>query len=102
MAAEGPQPRVLIAVRSYDADFIREAMESQKTATVIPMRKNRKIQVPVDGHIYALRNRIERCFNRLKNSRRMATRYDKTTESYRGFVLVAAIRLWLRHFVNRT
>jgi transposase len=49
-----------------------------------------------------LRNRIERCFNRLKNSRRLATRYDKTAESYLGFVKLAAIRLWIRHFVNTT
>jgi transposase len=46
-------------------------------------------------------NRIERGINRLKNSRRVATRYDKTATSYLGFVQLAAIRLWLRHFVNR-
>jgi hypothetical protein len=56
----------------------------------------------VDGHIYALRNRIERCFNKLKNSRRLATRYDKTAASYLGFVHIAAIRIWTREFVNRT
>ncbi len=54
------------------------------------------------NYIYALRNRIERCFNKLKNSRRLATRYDKTAESYLGFVNLAAIRLWIRHFVNTT
>ena len=43
---------------------------------------------------------IERCFNKLKHSRRLATRYDKTTESYLGFVLIASARLWCRHFVN--
>ena len=56
----------------------------------------------IDGHIYALRNLVERCFSKLKHSRRLATRYDKTADSYVGFVLVAAIRLWVRHFVNRT
>ncbi|PNG24165.1 IS5/IS1182 family transposase, partial [Methylocella silvestris] len=40
--------------------------------------------------------------NKLKNWRRLATRYDKTAESYRGFVLIAAVRLWMRVFVNRT
>jgi len=53
-------------------------------------------------HTYALRNRIERCFNKLKNWRRLATRYDKTADSYLGFVLIAAVRLWARAFVNRT
>ncbi|WP_367715675.1 transposase [Nitratireductor sp. GISD-1A_MAKvit] len=44
-------------------------------------------------HIYGLRNRVERCFNRLKNSRRIATRYDKTADSYTGFLHIASIRL---------
>lgn len=57
---------------------------------------------PIDDCIYALRNRIERCFKKLKNSRRLATRYDKTVESYLGFVKLAAIRLWIKHFVNTT
>jgi len=102
MEAEGPEVKVLLADRGYDSDHIRETLEAKGAATVIPTRRNRKIQIPVDGHIYALRNRIERCFNKLKNSRRMATRYDKTTASYLGFVQIAAIRVWTRPFVNRT
>lgn len=89
MAASGPPAKVIIADRGYDSDKIR-------AQTVIPMRKNRKVAVDVDGHIYAMRNRIERCFNKLKNFRRLATRYDKTKDSYLGFVQIAAIRLWLR------
>ena len=77
-------------------------MEVRGVTPIIPMRRSRKVQVPIDGHIYALRNRIERCFNRLKNWRRLATRYDKTAESYLGFVLIAAVRLWTRAFVTRT
>ncbi|WP_034994417.1 IS5 family transposase, partial [Beijerinckia mobilis] len=100
--AEGPEPKVLLADRGYDSDHIRETMETKGAATIIPTRKNRKTQIPVDDYIYALRNRIERCFNKLKNSRRLATRYDKTAESYLGFVHIAAIRLWMRAFVNRT
>jgi transposase len=78
MAASGPAAKVIIADRGYDSDKIRNSMEAQCTATVIPMRKNRKATVNVDGYIYAMRNRIERCFNKLKNFRRLATRYDKT------------------------
>ncbi len=62
----------------------------------------KKGHIPVDAHIYALRNRIERCFNKLKNSRGLATRYDKTVASYLGFVHIAAIRIWMRAFVNKT
>ena len=65
------------------------------------MRKNRKVRKVVDMAIYTLRNMAERCFNKLKNSRRLATRYDKTAESFLGFVDVACIRLWLRHLSTR-
>lgn len=57
---------------------------------MIPMRKNRRVRKAVDMTIYTLRNMVERCFNKLKNSRRLATRYDKTADSFLGFVDVAA------------
>lgn len=102
MDAEGPEPKVLIADKGYDADRIRDDMEERGGVAVIPMRSGRKVQVAIDQHIYGLRNRVERCFNKLKNSRRVATRYDKTSDSYTGFLHVASIRLWINHFVNRT
>ncbi len=102
MDAEGPEAKVLLADRGYDSDYIRETLEERGASAVIPTRRNRKVQIPVDGHIYALRNRIERCFNKLENSRRLATRYDKTMASYQGFVHIAAIPIWMRAFVNRT
>ena len=67
---------------------------------MIPTKRNRKVQIATDGFIYALRNRIERGINCLKNSRRVATRYDKTATSFLGFVQLTAVRLWLRYFVN--
>ena len=77
-------------------------MEARGVTPVIPMRRSRRVQIPIDGRIYALRNRIERCFGKSKNWRRPATRYDKTADSYLGFALIAAVRLWTRAFVNRT
>jgi transposase len=102
MDAEGPEPKVLIADKGYDADRIRDDMKDRGGVAVIPMRSGRKVQVAIDQHIYALRNRVERCFNKLKNSRRVATRYDKTADSYTGFLHIASIRLWINYFVNRT
>lgn len=64
---------------------------------MIPMRKNRKVRKTVDMTTYILRNMVERCFNKLKNSRRLATRYDKTADSFLGFLDITCIRLWLRH-----
>jgi transposase len=100
MREPASEPKVLIADRGYDADAIRQDLDDRGATPVIPTKKNRKVQIPIDGHIYALRNRIERCFNRLKNARRFATRYDKLAETFHGFVNLVAIRLWLRHFVN--
>ena len=101
MDEEGPEPRVLLADKGYDADFIREDMEKRGGYAMIPTRSSQLVQIPVDRAIYALRNRIERCFNKhLKNARRIATRYDKTAASYRGFVNIVSLRLWLRTFVN--
>ena len=102
MDEPGPQPRVLLADKGYDADFILADLDARDVVAVIPARRNRKVQPVIDGHIYALRNLVERCFSRLKHSRRLATRYDKTADSYLGFVLIAAVRLWMRAFVNRT
>ena len=97
----GPDPKVLLADRGYDADRIRDDVARRGGTAVIPMRKGRKLQVPIDDFIYALRNLVERCINRLKNARRVATRYDKTAASYLGFVQIVSIRLWTKHFVNR-
>ena len=102
MEADGPEPKVLIADKGYDADRIRHDMEQRGGVAVIPTRKGRKTQIPIDEYIYALRNQVERAFNKRKCARRLATRYDKTEASYLGFINIASVRLWIRHFVNRT
>ncbi len=91
-----PTARVLIADKGYDADRIRENVTRRGGSTVIPGRSNRKTPIPLDDFIYALRNQIERCFNKLKCARRFATRYDKTAISYLGFIHIVAVRLWYR------
>jgi transposase len=102
MDADGPDPKVVIADRGYDSDAIRDDARARGAETVIPGRKNRTTKIIIDECIYALRNRIERCINRLKNARRLATRYDKTAESYLGFIHLVSCRMWVKHFVNRT
>ena len=67
---------------------------------MIPTKRNRLVQLPVDADISALRNMVERCFNNLKNARRLATRYDKTADTYLAFIHLVSIRLWMRQFVN--
>ena len=93
MFADRPLPNVLIAVRGYDADRIRHAVQAKSGTAVIPTRQGRRNPVPVDCFAHALRNRIERTFGRMKSSRRMAARCDQTAASYLGFVQIAAVRL---------
>ena len=62
----------------------------------IPTKRNRLIKYSVNRPLYAMRNRIERFINRIKNRRRIATRYDHTAISFLGFVLLGCIRLWIR------
>lgn len=102
MAEPGPEPKVMLGDKGYDADAILSDLEDRGVAAIIPPRRNRKGQRPIDGCLYSLRNLVERCFSKLKHSRRLATRYDKTATSYLGFILIASARLWTRHFVNRT
>ena len=96
MADELPGPTVLLADRGYDADSIRGAMEERdgcpSSRCASPQEPHRRGPI-----LYRLRNLVERCFNKLKNARRVATRYDKTAESFLGFVDIPSIRLWLRH-----
>lgn len=63
---------------------------------VIPSNRTRKIAIPLDALAYKQRNRIERCFNRLKHFRRFATRYDRRTLHFTGFAFLAATMIWLR------
>jgi transposase len=101
MAVDETRPKALIADRGYDSDAIREDACFHGTNPVIPTKSNRKVQRSVNPDLYALRNRIERFFNKLKNARRVATRYDKTVNSFLAFIQLASIKIWLR-FVNRT
>lgn len=94
-------PEQMLGDKGYDSETVRQDIEQRGGRAMIPSIASRKIQHPVDKALYALRNRIERFFNRVKNSRRVATRYDKLTESFAAFVLLASIRIWIK-FVHAT
>lgn len=96
------RPCLMLADKGYDGDTIRQALLLQGIMPVIPPKSNRRAPANCDYRAYKDRNRIERMFNRLKQFRRIATRYDKTAKSFLGFLCLAAARLWLPSFVNRT
>ncbi len=79
----------LIADKGYDANALVTAVEQVGTQAVIPPRSNRLVSRAYDRHLYRLRNLIERFFNRLKQFRRVATRYDKLARSYLVFAQLA-------------
>ena len=88
--------RCLIGDMGYDADWVREELLLRGVLPVIPPNPVRKEPVALDRELYRLRNRVERLVNRLKQFRAVATRYDKTAESFLALVQLAASRLWLR------
>lgn len=90
------KPRCLLADRAYDSDAIRAQLQALQCEAVIPPRKNR-VQAPSwDRQRYKLRYTVECAFNRLKQARRFATRYEKTLRNYMAVVAVSCAVLWLR------
>jgi transposase len=74
------QFEAFLAEKGYDADTIREEISSANIEAVISILSNRRQSIPYDKGKYECRNQIERLFNKLKNGRRVATRYNKTKD----------------------
>ncbi len=87
---------MLLADRGYDADWIRELAMTKGAWANIPPKSNRNGPICFSPYLYRARNQVERFFNRIKQCRRVATRYDKLAANYLAFVQLASIRLWLR------
>ena len=85
----------LLADKAYDTDAIVEFVIKQGATVVIPPKSNRVVERDYDKILYKERNWVERLFNRLKHYKRVATRYDKTSASYLGFLALASSMLWL-------
>ena len=86
----------VIADKAYDADSLYELVLEQGGEPVIPPRSHRKYQHPYDRIAYKQRWRIEGFCAKLKQWRRIATRYDKLAANFLGFVKLASIMLWLK------
>ena len=86
----------LLADKAYDISDFRNILISRGSTPVIPCKTNRIFQISHDEFLYKERNIVERFFNRIKNFRRIATRYDKTARMFMGALFMASILLWLR------
>jgi transposase len=89
-----PVPRRLIADRAYDARSFRDWLSEHGCQPVIPPNPTRKHPHTYDPQIYKQRNLVERMFCRLKDFRRIATRYDKRADTFLSAVLIAAALIW--------
>jgi transposase len=82
--------------RAYDTDAILEYLEKRGATAVIPPKANRTVQRDCDWWLYKERHLVECFFQRLKWFRRIATRYDKSDESFLGFIYLAAISILVK------
>ena len=88
--------QIVMADTAYDADHFRQAIAGKGAIAVIPDNPSRAIKHPLDKHLYAQRHLVECCFSKLKQFRRVATRFEKTARNYLAVITLAAIVLWLR------
>jgi transposase len=91
-----PRLKAFIADKAYDCARLRTSLEKTGTKAVIPNKVNRKAPFPFNGQLYKNRNTIERMFCRLKDFRRIATRYDKLAQNFlSALCIAAAIAYWI-------
>lgn len=93
---EGLPAEVVLADAAYDSDRLRRAIADKGATAVIPNNPSRARKYKIDKHLYAQRHLIECCFSKLKQFRRVATRFEKTAKHYLAIVTLAAIVLWIR------
>ena len=93
---ELPAARELIANRGYDSTAYRAGLIAQGIEPCIPSTRSRKIPIPHDRTLYRQRHRIENAFAKLKDWRRIATRYDRCAHTFRSAISIAAtVIFWL-------
>ena len=91
-----PKAGALLADRGYDANWFRNALTDMGIQPCIPSRKNRKVAIEHDADLYKKRHRIENTFARIKDWRRVATRYDRCADLFLSACALAAIVMfWL-------
>lgn len=93
---DGLPAKVVMADTAYDADHFRQAIAAKGAVAVIPSNPSRARKHPLDKHLYAQRHLVECCFSKLKQFRRVATRFEKTARNYLAIITLAATVLWLR------
>jgi len=93
---EGCECGGVIADKAFDTNGLRQLIANMGAEAVIPSKRSRTVPIPHDKTAYRKRNRIERCINKKKHFRRVATRYDRRSVYFRAFVVLACIMIWIK------
>jgi len=93
---DGLPAKAVMADAAYDSDDLRRKIAAKGAVAVIPNNPSRALRYTIDKHLYAQRHLVECCFSKLKQFRRVATRFEKTAANYLAVVTLAAVILWLR------
>ena len=93
---EGVDFEALIADKAFDNNALRATLNERGALAVIPSKADRKLQIPHDADMYKWRHLVENCFQRLKEFRRLATRYDKTDTSFAATIHLVGAFLALK------
>jgi len=94
------RPRAAAGDKGYSSPTARARLRRRHIRPVIPTRKDQPRQRNFDRQAYRLRNRVERLINRLKQARRIATRYEKRAENYLAMIHIGMTLLWMRPFAD--
>ncbi|OCJ51697.1 transposase, partial [Agrobacterium tumefaciens] len=86
---------MILADKAYDTDAIRNFAKQRKCWANIPAKANRKQTFSFSRWVYRQRNLVERFFNRIKQMRGLATRYDRRADNYLAALKLAATRIWI-------
>jgi transposase len=89
------EPLAIVADKAYTSNRIRQQIADEGALAVVPSKSNARKPIQHDPNLYAMRNIVERFFCRMKDMRRLATRFEKTALSFHNMVYMFAIRCWL-------
>ena len=91
-----PKAKVLLGDKGYDSDWLRAALADRGIEACIPPLRHRKIQHAYDRHLYRQRHKVENFFARIKDWRRVATRYDRCAHTFFSAICIAAtLSFWI-------
>ena len=93
---------ILLADKAYDSHAIRGQAQEQDVWANIPPKSNRKGSFAFSTFLYRYRNLVERFFNKLKQFRGIATRYDKNPENFLAAIKLVSTRIWIRSYESTT